>query len=196
MNKQSWLRQANEEFRIPLIRREEEEVFERAIKEALPTRILELGTGMGYSAWLMATWAPMATVVTVESFRDRYEMAYKYLSKTAEMERIQLWYGEADEVLTQLNGPFDLLYLDGPKGHYLRHLKMIEPMLTANATVIADNVLFRGYVEKQVPIPRRMRTIAYRMKDYLDYVVGGGGYTTTIYRIGDGMSVSKRKGNT
>lgn len=187
-------RRFGEEKRIPQIRREEEAVFEAAVKAAAPTRILEVGTGVGYSALLMATWAPQATLVSLESFRERYEMACAALAKTAAAPRITLLYGEADEWLPQLEGEFDLVYLDGPKGHYLKHLLMLEPHLTATATVIADNVLFRGYVEGTVAVPRRMRTIAYRMRDYLAYVCDSGLYSTVLHRVGDGIAVSKRKG--
>lgn len=177
---------------IPLLRAEEESAFTAAVRAAQPRRILEIGTGVGYSAWLMAACAPDATIVTVESLASRYAEARRNLAPLGE--RVRILYGEADEILPCLTDTFDLLYLDGPKGHYLAHLRMIEPRLTPDATVIADNVLFRGYVQGGVRIPRRMRTIATRMRAFLAYIGDETRYTTTIEHTGDGLSVSKRKG--
>ncbi len=186
------LRRRVEAQHIPLIRAEEESVFATAVRDAAPKRILEIGTGVGYSAWLMAQWAPTATIVTVESMAARYLEARHNLTPLGS--RVRLLYGLAEDILPRLTDTFDLLYLDGPKGHYLSHLQAIEPQLTADATVIADNVLFRGYVEGRVRVPRRMRTIAARMQAFLAYVGDDTRYRTTIYHTGDGLSVSKRKG--
>ncbi len=186
------LRRRAEAQHIPLLRAEEERAFTAAVKAARPRRILEIGTGIGYSARLMAQCAPEATIVTMESLAARYADARRNLAPLGA--RVRLLFGEAEDILPCLTDTFDLLYLDGPKGHYLAHLQMIEPRLTADATVIADNVLFRGYVEGRVPVPRRMRTIAVRMREYLAYVGDARRYATTIDRTGDGLAVSKRKG--
>ncbi len=187
-------RRRGEVKRIPMIRSEEEDLFRKIVVAAQPKRILEIGTGNGYSALCMAAWAPQAEIVTIESFQERYETAQAEIHAAGLQERVRLCFGLADDCLRALHGTFDFLYLDGPKGHYLEHLLLAEKHLTEDAVVVADNVLFRGYVYQEVPIPRRMRTIAYRMRDYLHYVSHTGKYATQVYRVGDGLSVSYRKG--
>ncbi len=188
------IREIGERERVPIIREEEEKILRYAVTGAKPKRILEIGTGTGYSALLLHLWVPQAEITTIESFPRHYKAARKNILATNTEKYIHLLCGNADQLIPDLEGPFDFVYLDGPKGHYLRHLKMIEPILTATATVVADNVYFRGYVEGIVPVPRRMRTIAYRMRNYLRYVLNPSRYETKIYRIGDGIAVSNRKG--
>lgn len=65
--------------------------------------------------------------------------------------RVRCHLGDAGEVLSVLAGPYDFVYLDGPKGQYIRHLKLIEPKLSENAVIAADNVLFRGLVRSGNP---------------------------------------------
>ena len=47
---------------------------------------------------------------------------------------------------------------------------MIEPKLAEGAVVLADNVLFRGYVRGDKEPPRRFKTIVKRLQAYLTYV--------------------------
>nr|WP_295789698.1 hypothetical protein [uncultured Veillonella sp.] len=61
--------------------------------------------------------------------------------------------------------------------------------------MLADNVLFRGYVRGGKEAPYRYKTIVKRLRDYLDLVEDKERYNTTIYPLGDGMSVSVWKGN-
>ena len=73
-------------------------------------------------------------------------------------------------------------------------MELIEPLLAEGAVVLADNVLFRGYVRGDKEPPRRFKTIVKRLQAYLNYVEQKEYYNTTIYPMGDGMSVSIWKG--
>ena len=83
------------------------------------------------------------------------------------------------------------LFLDGPKGQYLRELKMLEPLLTAHAVIAADNVLFRGLVMAEGQVPHRYRTLVMRLRDYIRYV--NSAYDTIIDEEGDGLAVSVKR---
>ena len=103
--------------------------------------------------------------------------------------RVHCHLGDAAELLETLEGPYDFLYLDGPKGQYLRQLEAIEPKLLPHAVIAADNVLFRGMVESDAPVPHRYRTLVMRLREYIRYVKER--YETTIYPEGDGLAVSE-----
>ena len=124
----------------------------------------------------------------------RHGMASHFISQSDYAEKITLLKGDATELLEGLEGPFDLVFLDGPKGQYLKQLELIEPQLVEGAVVLADNVLFRGYVRGEKEPPRRFKTIVKRLQAYLNYVEQKEYYNTTIYPMGDGMSVSIWKG--
>ncbi|MBS5378934.1 MAG: O-methyltransferase, partial [Veillonella sp.] len=61
--------------------------------------------------------------------------------------------------------------------------------------ILADNVLFRGYVRGDKEPPKRFKTIVNRLQEYLTYVEYNELFNTTIYPMGDGMSVSVWKGH-
>ena len=132
-----------EEENIPILRRAERKLLLEAAA-ADPKKILEVGTAIGYSALLLAEHFPLAEIDTIEIDALRNERAVSVMQAAGFEQRVRCHLGDAGEVLSTLAGPYDFVYLDGPKGQYLRHLKLIEPKLSENAVIAADNVLFRG----------------------------------------------------
>ena len=177
--------------RVPIIRAEEREAFLRAAAESRPRRILEIGTAIGYSALLLAERFPEAAVDTVELDEKRRARAQRAVEEAGAAGRVRCLAGDAAEVIPLLTGPYDFLYLDGPKGQYLAHLRLAEPLLSDRAVIAADNVLFRGLVRAEGPVPHRYRTIVTRLRDYIAYAETH--YDTEIDTAGDGLAVSRRR---
>lgn len=177
--------------RVPIIRAEEREALLRAAAEARPRRILEIGTAIGYSALLLAECFPEAAVDTVELDEKRRARALRAVEEAGAAGRVRCLAGDAAEVIPRLAGPYDFLYLDGPKGQYLAHLRLAEPLLSDRAVIAADNVLFRGLVRAEGPVPHRYRTIVTRLRDYIAYAETH--YDTEIDTAGDGLAVSRRR---
>ena len=117
------------------------------------------------------------------------------LEKSDYADKITLLKGDASQVLTELTGEYDLVFLDGPKGQYLKQLELILPHVKEGGVILADNVLFRGYVRGDKEPPKRFKTIVKRLKEYLTFVENKELFNTTIYPMGDGMSVSVWKGH-
>ena len=181
--------------KVPILRESEVHLFEELIDLYQPHHVLEVGTAIGYSTLLLAQHAAKdGEVVSIELDEVRHEMARYYVGKSVYQDHITLLKGDANEVLYQVEGPFDMVFLDGPKGQYLRQLEIILPKLAPQAVILADNVLFRGYVRGEKAAPHRYKTIVKRLRDYLDYVENKELFNTTIYPLGDGMSVSIWKG--
>lgn len=182
--------------KVPILRESEVHLFEELISLYKPSRILEVGTAIGYSALLLARHGSSEVQIdTIELDEQRYGMAQHFIGQSKYKDQISLHLGDANEVLPTLEGPYDLVFLDGPKGQYKKQLEIIEPKLAPQAVVLADNVLFRGYVRGGKEAPHRYKTIVKRLRDYLDLVEDKERYNTTIYPLGDGMSVSVWKGN-
>ncbi len=176
---------------VPIIRAEEREALFRAAAESRPRRILEIGTAIGYSALLLAERFPEAAVDTVELDEKRRARALRAVEKAGAAGRVRCLAGDAAEIIPRLSGPYDFLYLDGPKGQYLAHLRLAEPLLSDRAVIAADNVLFRGLVRAEGPVPHRYRTIVTRLRDYIAYAEAH--YDTEIDTAGDGLAVSRRR---
>jgi hypothetical protein len=179
-----------ETYNIPIIRKSERQLLFKTVYENKPKRILEIGTAIGFSALLMATANDDAIIDTVEKDTKRFERAKKAIEDANMTERINCISGDADSVISELSGNYDFVYLDGPKGQYLNHLKKIEKILSEKAVIVADNVLFKGLVKSGEYPPHRYRTIVVRLREYLEYV--NREYSTEIYEEGDGMAISFR----
>lgn len=180
-----------EEHSVPIIRKSERKALIEAARKASPARILEVGTAIGYSSLLLLHEFPEAHIDTIEVDEQRYRIAEEAVEKAGVSHRWHGHLGDAARVIPILEGPYDFVFLDGPKGQYLRELKMLEPLLTAHAVIAADNVLFRGLVMAEGQVPHRYRTLVMRLRDYIRYV--NSAYDTIIDEEGDGMAVSVKR---
>lgn len=176
---------------MPIIRKSERKALIEAARKASPARILEVGTAIGYSSLLLLHEFPEAHIDTIEVDEQRYRIAEEAVEKAGVSHRWHGHLGDAARVIPTLEGPYDFVFLDGPKGQYLRELKMLEPLLTAHAVIAADNVLFRGLVMAEGQVPHRYRTLVMRLRDYIRYV--NSAYDTIIDEEGDGLAVSVKR---
>ena len=108
-----------EEENIPTLRRAERKLLLEAAAVADPKKILEVGTATGYSALLLAEHFPLAEIDTIEIDALRNERAVSVMQAAGFERRVRCHLGDAGEVLSVLAGPYDFVYLDGPKGQYL-----------------------------------------------------------------------------
>ncbi len=109
-------------------------------------RIVEVGTAIGYGTLCLARGAPEARVISVDLDPERLALARGYLERGGVAGRVELLEGRALDRLAALDGPFDLAYLDGPKGEYRRTLDLLLPRLRVGGLVVADNLLWGGKV--------------------------------------------------
>lgn len=183
------------EYNVPIINKLSSKLLIDAIKQNKPKSILEIGTAIGYSALLMAHYMPQdGKIITIEQDATRIDIAYDYIARAGRSEQIQLLDGDASTILLQLEGTFDLVFIDAAKAKYLDYLCKIIDKLSIGAVVIADNVLFRGMVMSENPPLRRYKTIVKRLKEYLDFVNQDPRFSTTIHSEGDGVAISYYQG--
>ena len=180
---------------IPIINKVSSDLLIEAVEKKAPTSVLEIGTAVGYSALLMVTHMPKdGKIVTIEQDANRIDTAYDYITRAGRIEQIQLLDGDASEILQQVEGTFDLVFIDAAKGQYLDYLQKVMDKLSDGAVIIADNVLFRGMVMSEEPPLKRYRTIVKRLREYLDFVNTDPRFSTTIHPDGDGVAISYYQG--
>ncbi len=177
--------------RVPIIQSQAGELLGRLVKEQSPRLILEVGTAIGYSTLLMAAQLPPGGhIVTIELNENRATLARHFLSETHLAESVTILTGDAGHIMGDLSGPFDFVFLDAAKGQYPDYLIKLKNKLADKACIVADNVLFRGFVLDPLNTPRRFRTIVKRLKTYLHEVSQDPCFDTTLYKIGDGLTVT------
>ena len=180
---------------VPIINERGRQAFLQVVQEAKPHRVLEIGTAIGYSSLLMAQHgAADIEITTLELSDERIKTAQGYIDRSAYADRIHIMGGdEAENLLKlQLTGQkFDFVFIDAAKGQYVDYFHKIQPMLADKAVILADNVLFRGYVKGDVPTPRRFKTIVKRLREYIE-LVSQPPYVTEILENGDGLAVTRR----
>lgn len=185
------LMQEAEQRHIPVIEREVAALLKLIIKMSGTKTILEIGTAIGYSAILFATAAGNgAKVVTIERNSDYTKEAIENIQDAGMENTIKVLHGDALEVLPCLKEPFDMIFLDGAKGHYSEMLEASIQLLQPGGLLISDNILFRGMVANDDLIRRRKKTIAMRMRQYLKTITNHPQLETSILPVGDGLAIS------
>lgn len=181
------------EHHVPIINERGRRAFLEIIRAEKPHRVLEIGTAIGYSALLLAgNSAEDIHITTLELSEERAKTAKAYIDRSPYSAQIEILQGDAGEILTQLQGTYDFVFIDAAKGQYVDYFHKIQPLLAPKCTIVADNVLFRGYVRSEEKAPRRYRTIVKRLREYIALTSGAEGFTTEILENGDGLAVSRR----
>ncbi len=156
-------------------------------------KVLELGTGIGYSAIMMALASPNLKIVTIEKDEARYLEAIKSLKKFNLENRITLIFKDALEA--KFDEKFDLIFIDAAKSKNKEFFNHFEKNLNEGGYIVTDNISFHGYVDKDIEEieSKDLRNLVGKIKDYLAFLEENDQYTTRFYKVGDGLSISQKK---
>jgi predicted O-methyltransferase YrrM len=161
---------------LPIIGPAKGRLLEEVVARHRPMRVLEVGTLVGYSAILMARRLPSGgKILTLEANPRAVETATENLQRAGLADRVEIVSGDARRTIPTLEGPFDLVFLDGTKEEYLDYLRLVEPMIPQGGVVVADNA----------------GMFALAMAPYLEYVRDSARYRSQYHDFGsDGVEVS------
>lgn len=112
-----------------------------------PKRILELGTFTGYSALCLTEGlAEGGKLVTIEHNDELEETIRRNLSRSSLADRIELRIGDCKLVIGDLEGPFELVFIDADKREYCAYLDLVYPLVPVGGFILADNTLWDGHI--------------------------------------------------
>ena len=112
-----------------------------------PRLVVEIGTYAGYSALAMAAALPSGgRVVTLEIDETHADFAQRHFDASPYGDRIELLRGPALESLEQLDGPYDLVFIDADKTGYPDYYEATLAKLSRDGLIVADNTLRSGTV--------------------------------------------------
>lgn len=180
------------ETEVPIIRKEMQNFLKFLLALQKPARILEVGTAIGFSALLMSEYGPSdCHITTIEKYEKRIPIAKDNFARAGKTDKITLLEGDATDILKELEGPYDFIFMDAAKGQYIHFMPDILRLLSDGGLLVSDNVLQDGdVIESRFAVTRRNRTIHARMRDYLFELTHHPGLTTTIVPLGDGVTLS------
>ncbi|MEF9933823.1 MAG: O-methyltransferase [Clostridium sp.] len=179
------------ENNVPIIHKEVAQFLKVIIKSHNVKKILEVGTAIGYSASVMIDAAGSDSHVTsIERSEDMYKLATENIKSQGFENNANLIFGDALEVLKDVEGEFDMIFLDAAKGHYDHFLEECLKKLKVGGLLVSDNVLFRGMVASNDLLIRRKITIVKRMRKFLSHISSVDHLETTILPIGDGVALT------
>ena len=180
---------------VPIIRQDMQSFLKVLLAIHRPKRILEVGTAGGFSALLMAANTDEdCTITTIEKYEKRIPEAKKNFADAGMQDRITLLEGDAIEIMQELEGPYDMIFMDAAKGQYIHFLPEALRLLKKDGVLISDNVLQDGdIIESHYAVERRNRTIYKRMREYLYVLKHTDGLLTSIIPTGDGAAITVKQ---
>ena len=135
------------EEHIPIIMDDTLEVIAKHLTKIEPKRILEIGTAVGYSAICFSKYLSDDGIIdTIERDEERIKEAKINIKNMKLEDKINIYEGDAVEILPTLNEKYDAVFIDAAKGKYPFFLKEALRMIKPNGIIFADNILYKGYV--------------------------------------------------
>lgn len=187
------LREKAQKEDVPIIQEDGLRFLKQLLILTNPKSILEVGTAIGYSTIAMASFSD-AFVTTIERDEKRAKEAKKYFEEAELTSRIRLIEGDALEVDLEDLGQVDVLFIDAAKAQNIKFFERFEGLVRVGGIIVTDNLLFHGAFNKQESQTRNVKQLLRKINDFNQYILKRKGYDTVIHPIGDGMSVSIKKG--
>ena len=180
---------------VPIIRKEMQSFLKVLLLSLRPCRVLEVGTAVGFSALLMSEQLPEnGHITTIEKYEKRIPIARENFRRARKEGQITLLEGDAMEILKELSGPYDMIFMDAAKGQYIHYLPEAIRLLRKGGVLLSDNVLQDGdIIESRFAVERRNRTIHSRMREYLYTLKHDERLETSILPLGDGAALSVKR---
>ena len=178
---------------IPIIMDDTLDVIGKYLEKEKPKRILEIGTAVGYSAICFSKYLDKDGIIdTIERDEERIKEA-KINIKEMNLENvINIYEGDAIEILPTLDEKYDVVFIDAAKGKYPFFLKEALRMINKNGIIFADNILYKGYVMSDYN-KHKQRTAVRNLREYIKEITENPNLETEIVEVGDGLAISRIK---
>jgi caffeoyl-CoA O-methyltransferase len=151
--------------------------------------VLELGTFTGYSSICMASaLGDGGRLITCDVNESAVEIARRYATEAGVVDRIDYRVGPALETLRELDGPFDLVFIDADKDGYIAYYEAVLPKLAERGVIVADNVLWSGRVLHDEP-----EEIARPIVAFNEHVRSDPRVVAVMLSVRDGITLIRKR---
>jgi predicted O-methyltransferase YrrM len=150
-------------------------------------RVIELGSGFGYSAyWFARAIGPEGLVILTDRDGHRAAEAERFLRRGGYGDRARVEVGDALEIIDRVGGEFDIVFNDVDKAEYPRVLDKAAAALRPGGLLISDNMLWFGAVLDEAPTDAATRGV----QELTRRLYGSEEFETVLVPLRDGVTVS------
>lgn len=162
--------------------------FLRMISEMIkPRRILEIGTYTGYSAICLASGlSDDGLLYTIEINKELEEVINRYIEKSGLAKKVNLFFGDACDIIPLLNEEFDLVFIDANKEQYPEYYQLVLEKVRHGGFILVDNALWDGKVLN--PEDNETKTIA----EFNEFVQKDGRVENVLIPVRDGIMMIRK----
>ena len=180
------------EEHIPIIMDDTLEVIAKILTQTKPSKILEIGTAVGYSAICFSEYLQdSGKIDTIELDENRAKEAMENIDNLGLEEKINVIIGDAVNELPKLDEKYDIVFIDASKGKYPVFLKEALRLTKKGSIIFADNILYKGYVMSDYN-KHKQRTAVNNLREYIRLIKENKELKTQILEVGDGLAISEK----
>lgn len=183
---------------IPILMDDTLEVIKEILIKEKPSKILEIGTATGYSSISFAQilldncigeHSSPILIDTIELNEERANEAIENIKQIGLEKNINVFKGNAVEILPTLSQKYDIIFIDAAKGKYPIFLKEAIRLSHKGSIILADNILYKGYVMSDYN-KHKQRTAVTHLREYIKEITENPNLETEILEVGDGLAIS------
>src|SRR5262245_34756907 len=159
------------------------------------TRVLELGTAIGYSSlWIATALPPGGMLITLERDVARADIARNHFAAAGVADKVSVVVGDATRYLHKVAGPFDLVFQDADKAQYEALIDRLVTLMRPAGALVTDNVLWSGeVVPGYVETPKKRPEDTAAIAAYNERLATDHRLFTMMLPVGDGVSISVKR---
>lgn len=177
------------EKKIPILDWMSAEFLEQLVLVSKPKSVLEIGTAIGYSSIRIAMKLHKKTSLdTIEKSKNNIKLAKDYIKRAKLTSSINIWEGDALEIMPGLDKKYDLIFLDADKEDYEKLFHCSLMLLKKGGILFVDNLLWHGYAAAK-SVPESFKKSAKVIREFNKMFMNSTALQTTILSIGDGIGL-------
>lgn len=178
---------------IPIIQHEVVAYFRLLMQTLKPKNILEIGTAIGFSALLMAEYAPNAKITTIDRNEEMIAFAKENFAKYDTRQQITLVEGDAVDMLGTLEETYDFVFMDSAKSKYIVFLPEVLKRLKVGGVIVFDDIFQGGDIAKPIQEVRRgQRTIYRGLHNLFEKTLTHPDLTASLIPLSDGLLMLRK----
>ena len=164
--------------------------LELLVRQTKAKSVLELGTFTGWSSISMAFGLPPGgRIITCDVDEETTEIARRYAREAGVADRIDYRVAPGLETIAQLEGPFDLVFIDADKPNYVNYYEAVLPKLADDGLIVADNVLWSGRVADENEQDEGTRAI----RQFNDHLMNDERVACVMLTVRDGITLIRKR---